>query len=187
MRLFVAVLPPPEVLAELDRFLTPHRADRPELRWVPREQMHITVAFLGEAAERPMERVLPRLERAAARYPKIALSFAGAGAFPGGGAHARVLWTGVYGERGTLARMAASMNAAGRRAGFPMNEHKGFRPHLTLARCRRPTDVRPLLEELGAYASPSWAADSVHLMCSHPPTKQNERPRYEIMNSWPLA
>lgn len=187
MRLFVAVVPPPDVLDELDRFITPHREARPELRWVPRDLMHITVAFLGQADDRPLDRVLPRLERAAGRYPKITLSFAGAGAFPGTGAHARVLWTGVYGERGTLARMAASMNAAGRRAGFALGEHKGFRPHLTLARTRWPTDVRPLLEELGSYAGRSWTAAAVHLMASHPPVKQHMRPRYEIIQSWTLG
>lgn len=187
MRLFVAVLPPPEVLDELHRFTGPYRTSQPELRWVPRDLMHITVAFLGQGDDRPLERVLPRLERAAGRYPKIELSFAGAGAFPGGGTHARVLWTGVYGDRGTLARMAASMNAAGRRAGFPLGEIKGFRPHLTLARTRRPTDVRPLLEGMGAYASPSWTVDAVHLMSSRLPTRQHERPSYEVMNTWSLG
>jgi RNA 2',3'-cyclic 3'-phosphodiesterase len=187
MRLFVAVLPPPEILAGLDRFLAPHRESWPQLRWVERDLLHLTMAFLGETDERTLGRLLPRLERAAARYPKIALSFAGAGAFPGGGAHARVLWTGVYGDRGTLVRMAASMNAAGRRAGSPIGEHKSFRPHLTLARCRQPTDVRPLLERLGSYASPSWTAESVHLMRSHLPGKQNPRLRYETLQSWSLG
>jgi hypothetical protein len=39
-----------------------------------------------------------RLERAARRHPCLALSLAGAGAFPGAN-RARVLWTGIQGDR----------------------------------------------------------------------------------------
>ncbi|SEG92377.1 2'-5' RNA ligase [Thermomonospora echinospora] len=187
MRLFVALVPPPDVLDELDRLLESYRASWPDLKWISRDMMHITLAFLGETDERTIARLLPRLERAAGRYPKIELSFAGAGAFPSGGAHARVLWTGVYGDRGVLTRLAASVNAAGRRAGAPLGEHKGFRPHLTLARSRRPTDMRPLVEELSAYAGATWTADAVHLVRSHLPGKNYPGFRYEIINTWPLS
>lgn len=182
----MALLPPPDVLDELGAFIAPHRASWPELRWVRHDLLHLTLAFLGETDERTLERLLPRLERAAGRYPKVALSFAGGGAFPGGGAHARVVWTGVYGDRGTLVRMAASMNAAGRRAGSPLGEHRGYRPHLTLARGRRPTDVRPLLETLSSYAGTPWTAGSIHLMCSHLPSKHNAQLRYETLKTWSL-
>ncbi|HEX2317134.1 MAG TPA: RNA 2',3'-cyclic phosphodiesterase [Thermomonospora sp.] len=187
MRLFVALLPPPAVLDELDELLVPYRAAWPDLRWISRDLMHVTLAFLGDLDDRGVARLLPRLERAAGRYPKIELSFAGAGAFPSGGAHARVLWTGVYGDRGVLVRMAASVNAAGRRAGAPLGEHKGFRPHLTLARSRRPTDMRPLVEELSAYAGTAWTADAVHLMRSHLPGKNSPTLHYESLNAWPLG
>ncbi|WP_119727123.1 RNA 2',3'-cyclic phosphodiesterase [Thermomonospora amylolytica] len=186
MRLFAALLPPPDVLDELDRLLGPYRSAWPDLKWIDRDLMHITLAFYGELDERTTARLLPRLERAAGRYPKIELSFAGAGAFPSGGAHARVLWAGVYGDRGVLARLAASVNAAGRRAGAPLGEHKGFRPHLTLARSRRPTDMRPLVEELSAYAGTAWTADSLHLVRSHLPGRHNPGLRYESIQHWPL-
>ncbi|REE96369.1 RNA 2',3'-cyclic phosphodiesterase [Thermomonospora umbrina] len=187
MRLFVALLPPPNVLDELDRLLVPYRAAWPDLKWISRDLMHVTLAFLGEVDERAESRLLPRLERAAARYPKIELSFAGAGSFPSGGAHARVLWTGVYGDRGILVRMAASVNAAGRRAGASLGEYKGYRPHLTLARSRRPTDMRPLVEELSAYAGMAWTSDAVHLVRSHLPGKEQPGLRYESLYAWPLG
>ncbi|HSL56757.1 MAG TPA: RNA 2',3'-cyclic phosphodiesterase [Acidimicrobiales bacterium] len=46
MRLFVAVTPPPEVL---DAIATLPRPDEPGVRWVPREQWHVTLRFLGDA------------------------------------------------------------------------------------------------------------------------------------------
>jgi RNA 2',3'-cyclic 3'-phosphodiesterase len=183
MRLFVALLPPAEVLDELEEFLAPHRAAWPDLRWVRRELLHVTVAFFGEVNELGVERLLPRLERVAGRCPPLKLSFAGAGAFPSGGAHARVLWTGLYGDRRTLARLAASAGAAGRRVGSSSGEHKAFRSHLTLARCRRPMDVRPLVEALSVFAGAPWTVSDLHLMRSH----QMPRVRYETVKTWSLT
>ncbi|RAY15506.1 RNA 2',3'-cyclic phosphodiesterase [Actinomadura craniellae] len=182
MRLFAALLPSVAALDELAGAVRPLRAVHPELRWERRELMHVTVAFFGEIDETTLERLLPRLERAAGRYAPMGLSLAGAGAFPSG-VHARVLWTGVYGDRRALARLAASCSAAGSRAGSPADHHRGFRPHLTLARSRRPTDLRPLTEELAAFAGAPWAADTLHLVRSH----LGAQVRYEYVRSWPLG
>jgi 2'-5' RNA ligase len=183
MRLFVAVVPPPAILEEIEQLVAPHRDAWPDLRWVRRDFLHITLAFLGEVEERSLDRLLPRLERVAAGYPRLELSFAGAGAFPGRGTHARVLWTGLYGDRRALSRISASAYAAARRAGASDGDTKPFRPHLTLARCRRPTDVRPLIDELAAYAGAQWAAGDVHLVRSHLGADM----RYETIKSWSLS
>lgn len=183
MRLFVAVVPPPAILDEIEEVVAPHRGAWPDLRWVRRDFLHITLAFLGQIEGRSLDRLLPRLERVAERYPRLELSFAGAGAFPGRGTHARVLWTGLYGDRRVLSRISASTFAAARRAGAPDGDHKPFRPHLTLARCRRPTDVRPLIDELAAYAGAPWTAGDIYLVRSHLGANMH----YETIKSWPLG
>ncbi|MGI8330180.1 RNA 2',3'-cyclic phosphodiesterase [Actinomadura scrupuli] len=193
--MFVALLPPPTVIDELEEFLAPYRAAWPDLRWERRALFHVTVAFLGEVDEQRIEPMTSRLERLAGRCPPLTLSFAGGGAFPSGGAYARVLWTGLYGDRRALAGLAASVGAAARQAGLPPGgagrgqggaapgEHKPFRPHLTLARCRRPTDVRPLVEALSAFAGSPWTAGALHLMRSH----QTPQVRYETFRAWPFG
>ncbi|WP_433333098.1 RNA 2',3'-cyclic phosphodiesterase [Spirillospora sp. CA-294931] len=186
MRLFVALVPPPDILDELEEFVTPFAADSPSLRWISRELLHVTLTFLGELDEVKVDRLLPRLERAAARHERLTLSLAGAGAFPGSGVHARVLWTGLYGDRRGLARLAASTTAAGRRVGTPPDPHRTFRPHLTLARSRQPVDVRPLLEPLSAFAGTPWTATQIHLMRSHLPAKGRTTLEYESLKAWSL-
>ncbi|MCW2884688.1 MAG: 2-5 ligase [Streptosporangiaceae bacterium] len=191
----MALLPPPVVLDELEEFLGPYRAAWPDLRWERRALFHVTVSFLGEVDDQALEMLMPRLERVAGRCPPLTLSFAGAGAFPSGGAYARVLWTGLYGDRRTLAGLAASVGAAARQVCLPPGsagrgqgsagpgEHKTFRPHLTLARCRRPTDVRPLVEALSAFAGAAWTAGELQLMRSY----QSPQVRYETFRTWPLS
>ncbi|WP_018656067.1 RNA 2',3'-cyclic phosphodiesterase [Actinomadura flavalba] len=186
MRLFVALLPPPEVLDGLDAFIDPFRAAWPGLRWVRRDLLHVTLTFLGDVDDLTFDRLLPRLERAIARHDRMRLALVGGGAFPLGGQHARVVWTGVYGDRRALAGLAAATNAAGRRAGLPIDTHRMYRPHVTLARTRSPIDVRRLLEPLTTFASAPWHADAVTLVRSHPPTEAHAQPDYETLKTWSL-
>ncbi|GAA1579753.1 RNA 2',3'-cyclic phosphodiesterase [Actinomadura kijaniata] len=191
MRLFAAILPPPDVLDELCAFIAPYQAEWPDLRWTDRELLHVTLTFYGEVDDRTLERLLPRLERAVARHGPLNLSLAGAGAFPGNGAHARVLWTGLYGDRRDLARLSAATTAAGRRVGAPGTPPDAparvYRPHLTLARTRRPVDVRPIIEPMSAFAGSPWTATEVHLMQSRFAARDRRQPLYESLKSWPLT
>ena len=189
MRLFVAIAPPPAVLDEVEAAVAPLRPAWPRLRWTGREAWHVTLAFLGEVGEDTAGALGPRLERAAQRHPCLWLSFGAAGAFPAP-RHARVLWTGIHGDRRTLEALEAlarSVSAGARRAGAPPpDEGRRFRPHLTLARCRAPADVAPLVEALAGYAGSPWTAGEIHLIRSYLPTEAGGQPRYEITGTWPL-
>lgn len=186
MRLFVAVVPPRAVLDELEATVAPLRPAWPALRWTGMSAWHLTLAFLGEVGEDTAVALGPRLERAAARHPSLALSFGGGGAFPGP-ARARVLWTGVNGDRRALEALARSVAAGARRAGAPPpDEGRRFRPHLTLARCREPADVSALVGELSGYAGAPWTAAEVHLIRSLQGGGAGATPRYETTGTWPL-
>ncbi len=185
MRLFVAIAPPSAVLDELDALVEPFRAKRHDLRWTNREAWHVTLAFLGHVDEAATARLLPRLERAARRHHQVRLAFAGAGAFPAV-TRANVLWSGLSGDRGALARLAESVAAGASRAGAPPpDKGRRFQPHLTLARCRMAADVTPLVTALEDYQGQPWTADRVHLVRSR--LGATEHPRYTSLASWPLG
>jgi RNA 2',3'-cyclic 3'-phosphodiesterase len=182
MRLFVAVAPPPTVLDDLEAVSAPFRPLRDDLRWTSREAWHITLAFLGEVTDLSLTRLLPRLERAARRHESFSLSLSAAGAFPSA-ARANVLWSGLSGDRRSLGDLAASVTAAARRAGAaPPDAGRRFRPHLTLARCRAPADVRPIVAGLEGYCGPQWTIEEIYLIRS----RLSEHPRYETLGTWKL-
>lgn len=144
-RLFVAAaIPEPvrEALAEALRSALPRglpgRAVRPE-SW------HFTLRFLGDTSHAEAAALLRELE-AAELGPPLELSLGGAGAFPRP-ERARVIWLGVDRGADALRRLAAAVEAAARRAGFPA-ERRPFAPHLTLSRLRDPAPVGPLLASL---------------------------------------
>ncbi len=182
MRLFVAIMPPQAVLDELEAAVAPLRPAWPALRWTGPSAWHLTLAFLGEVGEDTAAALAPRLGRAAHRHPSLPLSFAGAGAFPAAG-RARVLWAGIRGDRPALTALARSVAAGARRAGAPpADEGRRFLPHVTLARCREPANVRGLVAALDGYAGTTWTAAEIHLIRSYTGPAQ----RYETVGTWPL-
>ena len=182
MRLFVAIALPAEAAGELDEVVAPLRPAWPDLRWTGRDAWHLTLAFLGEVDESVTAELAVRLERAARRHPCLSLSLAGGGAFPGAN-RARVLWTGIQGDRRGLGLLAASVGAGAQRAGAqPANSGRGYQPHLTLARCRAPADMNSLVEALAPFAGTPWVAREIHLIHS----RLSANPRYEVIGTWPL-
>ncbi len=173
MRLFAALIPPEHVLDEVEAAFTPYRGWA-HLDWTRRETFHVTLTFYGEVADPAV--LLTRLEDVAALHPRRVVRFAGAGAFPGP-REARTLWAGV---RADLQRLADLCLAAGHGAGA--GRALPFRPHLTVARCRRPVDVRPMADALAAFEGTPWTAGEIHLVQSHP----GPGTRYETLCRWPL-
>jgi RNA 2',3'-cyclic 3'-phosphodiesterase len=184
MRLFVAIEPPTAALDELEAATMPLRHRWPQLRWTDRSTWHVTLAFLGEVDEATAERLGPQLSSAARECRRVLdLSVAASGAFPSA-ARAHVLWTGIAGDLPVLTGVAKSVaDAAGVAGAPPPDEGRGFRPHLTLAHCSAPADVRSLVDALAGYSGAPWAATKFHLVRS----LLGARPRYEVMGTWPLG
>ena len=182
MRLFVGLVPPSAALDDLDAACAPFRLARDDLRWTGRELWHLTLAFLGEVSEESLTRLVPWLGQAAERRRPFSVSLAGGGAFSNP-ARANVLWSGMSGDIPALAELAATMAAAARGAGVvPPDAYRGFTPHLTLARCRAPVDVREIVARLDRYQGPGWTVEEIYLIRS----RLDRHPRYETLETWKL-
>ncbi len=184
--MFVAVLPPPEALEDLAEFLGPRREAEPGFRWTVEDQWHITLAFMAQVADRHLDDLLARLERAAARRTAFDLTVLGGGAFPNAG-RAKVLYAGLDAgaHREELTRLATGARAAGNKAGADADGGR-FHPHLTLARIGRPMDVTRWVRLLGSYRGPTWSADEIALVQSHLGEGPRRRPRYETVAAFPM-
>jgi RNA 2',3'-cyclic 3'-phosphodiesterase len=181
VRLFVGLAPPAAVLDDLDAACAPFRLVRDDLRWTSRELWHVTLAFLGEVSEETLGRLAPGLERAAGRHRAFTISVAGAGAFPNA-VRSNVLWSGLSGDRSALADLTQAVSAAGTVGATTASADRGFTPHLTLARCRAPVDVREIVARLDGYQGPGWTVEEIYLIRS---TLDGQR-RYEMLDTWKL-
>ncbi|MFE9773976.1 RNA 2',3'-cyclic phosphodiesterase [Streptomyces sp. NPDC005931] len=187
MRLFAAVLPPEDVTrelaAEVARLKKLPGADA--LRWTERAGWHFTLAFYGEVDDALVPDLTARLERAATRTDPFPLALRGGGQF----GHGRALWTGADGDLQALRLLADRSEAAARKAGVPMGEHRRYKAHLTVARSRDAIDPRPFVEALHDFRSPIWTVAELALVRSHLPTSgvPGEQPRYEAVARRPLG
>lgn len=129
------------------------QAQAPELKasWVAREGLHLTLAFLGSQPAGLVPALGDAARQVAARHRPFSLTTAGPGGFPRLGA-ARVLWLGCRPEA-ALEALAADLRAALADRDVPFDRNP-FRPHLTLARLKKPGDLSGLAQDFPGVAFP---------------------------------
>lgn len=183
--MFVAVVPPEEVVDHLEEFLAPRR-DAAAFRWTVPDQWHLTLAFSSNVPDRSYDDLVARLTRAAAKRSPMEARIAGGGAFPNV-ARAKVLFAGVENESGEeLRRAATGARAALAKAGAEVDGQR-FRAHLTLARMGRPMEATNWVRLLEGYAGPSWQIEELALVGSHLGEGPRRRPRHEVVETFTLG
>jgi 2'-5' RNA ligase len=162
-RLFIAVWPPEEVVADLTAL---HRKDQRGVRFVPPESWHITLRFLGEVRPDDVRAALEGWSMPAATVrlgPAVDVLAERALVLPATG----------------LDDIAAEVAERTAHLGEP--PRKRFIGHLTLARVK-PYAQMPRV--LGAMADTEFLADEVALVQSR---LDPAGARYETIDTWPLG
>ncbi|HEY3015131.1 MAG TPA: RNA 2',3'-cyclic phosphodiesterase [Nocardioides sp.] len=183
MRLFSAITPPDHVIEHLDEFLSVRR-EAGDFRWTTTDQWHLTLAFMPNVADRHLDDLVERLQRAGHKRHPFELSVGGGGAFPNV-ARAKVLYAAVP-DVVELGRLATGARAAATRAGTEVDGGK-FRAHLTLARLGQPQELTSWVRLLDAYQGPAWQVDEFALIESHLGEGPRKRPRYEVLDTFPFG
>jgi 2'-5' RNA ligase len=127
MRAFVAIDLPDPVISALEALQEALPLGKP----TDPEQMHLTLAFLGEQPDDLIEAAHHALSDI--RFPSFDLQIAGLGTF--GNREPTVLWAGVK-DASQVKALRDRILPALHGAGLPL-EHRRFRPHVTLARFDR--------------------------------------------------
>jgi RNA 2',3'-cyclic 3'-phosphodiesterase len=153
LRLFAAVDVSPRAVEAAEVAVAPWRERFPKAKWVPSENWHVTVKFMGRTYPRLVEWVHEALRDAAAAVRPFRLSLQGLGVFPSP-SRARVFWVGLADREGGLAALARSVGEAVEKQ-FPP-EKRPFSAHLTVARFNPPVPMREHADELaGSTVEPS--------------------------------
>jgi len=180
IRAFVAIFPPDEVVGAL----VAAQAGLPAGRAVEPENLHLTLAFLGENPEPLLEDVHFALE--AIRAPAFPLALAGLGLM--GDARPRSLHAEVAPEP-RLSALRDKVVQAARGAGLRL-ERTRYRPHVTLARFGAgvaPEDVeraRAFAARGAGFRAGPFDAAAFHLVRSQ---LGRAGPTYDTLATYPLA
>jgi RNA 2',3'-cyclic 3'-phosphodiesterase len=179
MRLFLAIPLPEPVAARLAAVAARLKVGRP----LPEENLHLTIAFLGERREPALDELHFELERL--HQPAFAVTFGPLGTFGDNPAtvHAEVL------PGPGLLTLHRSVMGAVRGAGITLDRRR-FRPHVAIARLPRhpaPGDHAEVARFLGVHAAtplPGFTADRLTLFRSW---LRPEGALYEALADYPLG
>lgn len=163
LRLFIAVDVPPDVRGLVEEVVAPWRARFASGRWVPIENWHVTLVFLGATSPDLVGWITSSLTDVAAATPPFRCRVEGLGAFRST-RRARVLWAGLRDDDGAMARLADRLGVALAREFTP--EQRELTPHLTVARFDPPVELG---EELGRVIlrSEPFEVERITLYRSH--------------------
>jgi 2'-5' RNA ligase len=149
LRLFIALPLPHEVEIELDRLLTVLRPKGPEVKWVPPNNIHLTVKFLGDTEEKLVDKIKVALDEVAAGYQPFDTTIDQIGGFPNLN-RPRVIWIGGSQPVEDAVRMAKDIDRRMHELRFE-KEKRPFKAHLTLGRVREGRSVAALAEYLESF------------------------------------
>jgi 2'-5' RNA ligase len=170
LRLFLALRLPDDVLDEIEGW---QHARLPNVRVVPREHLHVTLAFLGHRPAGELESIVGALRDAAAGAGQIRLT-------PVRYRETRSVGMLVLDdEGGRSALLAGNVQERLERLGVYRRESRRWLPHLTVARWRERPRLRLDPPSVRTFV-PSDAA--AYLSRLHP-----DGARYEVLESVALG
>ena len=158
-RLFVALSIPDDVAQSLAMI----QSGVPGARWLTRNQLHLTLRFIGEVDGRDAASIDDALSTIEA--PRFALALKGVREF--GGKNPRAIWAGVHDPEPVI-HLQKKIERTVQRLGLPAEERK-FTPHVSLARLRGSPagKVTDYLADHALYASPTFEVNAFILYSSH--------------------
>ena len=133
-RLFLAIALPESVRGFLTERVRAIGQRVEKVRWVPAENMHITLKFFGDTSAARQATIVATMERVAARVPPFELAITGVKVVRRG-RRPSMVWATAADTDGALRRLNGRTERLLEQGGFA-RERRSFSPHITLARVR---------------------------------------------------
>jgi len=136
LRAFIAVEIPPGIHQAIEDQTASIRdtLNASLVRWVPAENIHLTLKFLGDVSPSNVELLEQMLSVEVSQHRTFEMKFGGLGAFPNP-KRPRVIWIGIQAPAG-LEALQHGIEAATATLGYP-DEQRPFSPHLTIGRVKQ--------------------------------------------------
>lgn len=170
LRVFIAVEIPLQIRKAISEQTAALRgAVGPLIRWVPVENMHLTLKFIGEISPANVELLSQMLISEVKRNPPFQMQVGGLGSFPNP-RRARVIWIGIQAPP-ILASLQHGIESAAALLGYEA-ETRPFSPHLTIGRVRQQVSsgeqlvIRSALERTRVEDLGTTEVKAVHLFKS---------------------
>lgn len=178
IRSFIAVEIPNAVRNEVAKIIDNFSQANYPVRWVNKENLHLTLIFLGEIQKDFLDKVNKALGEATKNCRPFEMNLNGIGAFPSQRTP-RIIWIGVKQGQNEIIELQANVERPLVKIGYKP-EAKKFHPHLTIGRVKGfLKDASQIFET--NYSSPPFLIKSIVLFKS---TLRPEGPIYEKLGEF---
>ena len=167
LRSFIAIEIPLEIQQNIYKETSNFRREIDGLvRWVPAENMHLTLKFLGDVSPSNVEFLMQMLRNEADNVNGFTIHLTGLGSFPSL-KRPRVIYIAIHAPAG-LEALHRGIESASRRLGYE-SEERPFSPHLTMGRVKQNISaveqqkIRRCIEGIQVDVLGTARVDSVHL------------------------
>lgn len=153
MRTFIAIEFSDEIKNALSQIQSHLKYSGADVKWVEKDNIHLTLKFLGEIDEKKCEKVKAALDGIAQSAKAFEISLKDIGAFPKID-FPRVIWVGLDKGAKESTELAKKVDEALSKIGFP-EETRPFAAHLTIGRVRSPKNKLALKDKLISLQIPA--------------------------------
>lgn len=158
MRAFIAIEISEEIRNALRQVQSHLKYAGADVKWVNKDNIHLTLKFLGEIDEKKADEVKSSLDAVAKETRKFEISLKDIGVFPKID-FPRVVWVGLDKGAGESTELAKKVDEELSKIGF-QKETRPFASHLTIGRVRSSKNKQALKEKILSMDSPKPTAQS---------------------------
>jgi RNA 2',3'-cyclic 3'-phosphodiesterase len=182
-RLFLAIdIAPGEALLEAFDNIR-HTLRMEKINWVRKDQMHLTLAFLGDTEENMIPGLVSGFESAVKAHHSFSLTLAGLGVFRN--IHdPRVIWIGCQSEK-EFQDIKSDTDRVLESLGFEV-EARSFAPHLTLGRIKSMRHLNHMSQLIGVYKDMVFQSENIRKIVLYESKLTVEGPEYTPVNKFLL-
>ena len=175
MRTFIAIELDSDVKRRIMKASEKVRNELKGVKWVERQNLHITLKFLGEVNKEQIEKLKKVIDEISSQQQKFKISGGYLGAFPSL-ERARVVFFGIESGKASVIRIFEVLERKLVKNGF-LKDNRPYHPHITIGRAkRRFFDLKPYK---GTKVGFEYEVRSIVLYKS---TLRPEGPIYEVIH-----
>lgn len=187
MRLHAGLVPPQEILDELEAVVRSAAGRADEIDPVPAPSLHIPLALFGNVAQGDAVALGNALLKEAATWAPAELRFAGGTALEWPGDES--IWAKLDGDLEQLGSIARGVHQVVQRLGFFVDRRK-FRTWMSVGKITgstTPAYLNGLVDALEAYRGSSWSIQEICLLHTRRTTDDTESTYLEVHQRIPLG
>ncbi|HWR57871.1 MAG TPA: RNA 2',3'-cyclic phosphodiesterase [Thermodesulfovibrionales bacterium] len=147
MRCFISINLPETLRKDIHGAIEVMKKGNADVKWVPADNLHITLKFLGNTDEDIARQLEGRLSALAGSHHSFRINLRGIGVFPDS-KRPRVVWIGLL-DTEALRKLQRDVEQTAGTAGFA-DEDRPFSPHLTIGRIRSSAGKSYLIKSVEA-------------------------------------